>query len=344
MRFRWIIDNEASPSRALATGALLARGELEEGVDAVLYGAPISGQSVVLGRWQRSSDALRAEAAREQGLELLRRSTGGPMAMATEGILYVALGLRHASVLVDTPPDRLLNRNVRGLLSGLCRGDAGAHYFGRHWLSVARRPAGLLGWAREPGGRVLLELFLSLERSAVCDQSLVAYPTASEAPWLGKEPVTLAEAWGKTIGPEQVMGWLAEGHRERYGESLELERSSLTDSERTRADAEAESHGVRDEQDADGLAWSPPHEIPIGWLSAGVRLGDGLVEAARVAGDFYQDTDAPRVLEEQLVGKAPEPATVLAAVSATWDGSARAMEGVKGLEPVAQCILEAAQI
>src|SRR5690606_8458247 len=68
---------------------------------------PCEGDELVRGRWQRSAAPA------------LRRATGGPAWRLGDGTLYVALALRDASSLIETPPDKILNRNVRGILAGL---------------------------------------------------------------------------------------------------------------------------------------------------------------------------------------------------------------------------------
>lgn len=74
------------------------------------------------------------------------------------GTLVVGLALLHDSVLLPTPADRLLNRNVRGLLRGL-----GAQYFGGEHLVIAGRPIAWVGFDRDAEQRVLIEAFIGVE-------------------------------------------------------------------------------------------------------------------------------------------------------------------------------------
>lgn len=343
MKLRWIVESGVAPARALAVGSLLAaRVSQDDAPPAILYGAGLTGDALVLGRWQRTENAVRHSELDVETTPLLRRTTGGPSTMAGDGIVYLALCLRHASALIDCPHDRVLNRNVRGMLGGLSKGGIGAHYSGRQWLSVDRRPVALVGWDREPDGRVMVELFVSHQRTFAPPPELDAYPKPSEPPFQGKVPVTLQELWSDPVEPEELVRWIAEGHPERFGEELTLERRSLDDDERTRA-GDAGARFVVDPGDEDDLSWSAPREVPIGYLSAGVRVADGAIEAAEVAGDFFQDADAPRVLRDKLVGQPPDPETVAGAVNDTWDGNKRVIEGIKELEPIVDALLEAAK-
>jgi hypothetical protein len=74
------------------------------------------------------------------------------------GTLVVGLALLHDDVLLPTPADRVLNRNVRGLLRGL-----GAQYFGGEHLVIAGRPIAWVGFDHDADRRVLIEAFIGVE-------------------------------------------------------------------------------------------------------------------------------------------------------------------------------------
>ena len=348
MQLRWIAETEVEPALALATGAVLLDSVAEPGSPAaVLYGASLTGKAMALGRWQRAEDALDLEAVRESDVEVVRRSTGGPTASAGRGILYVALCLRHASAFMTCPPDRVLNRNVRGVLGGLSLSGIPAHYFGREWLSVARRPAAYVGWDRLPDGRVMLEFFIAVSRPFFPSADLVGYPERSEDAFKGKEPVTIAELAEQELDPQTMVRWIAEGHPSRFGDDVSPSQSSLTDGERSAAKARAPEFvwTPPDEQEiaAPPLHWSKPREVPIGFVSAGARLDEeGALEDVRVAGDFYQDHDAARVIHDKLVGNEPSAELYAEAVNSTWDAATHYIEGVTELDPILKSLLEAA--
>lgn len=349
MHLRWITESEVEPARALATGDVLLESVTDPGSPAaVLYGAGLTGNAVALGRWQRAEQALDLEAAQQADVEILRRGTGGPAAVAGQGILYCALCLRHASAFMTCPPDRILNRNVRGVLGGLSLSGVPAHYFGREWLSVARRPAAYIGWTRLADGRVLLEFFIAVSRPFAPGEELIGYPDRSDEPFLGKEPVTLAELAEQPLDPETMVRWIAEGHPSRFGSEVTPDQSSLTDEERRAREARMDTlrwtPPSADEQGAaPALRWSKPRPVPIGWVSAGASLDeDGELTDVQIAGDFYQDEEAPRILREKLVGREPSAQLYAKAVNSTWDASKNFIEGLKDLDPILRALLEAA--
>jgi len=345
MRFRWIAETDVKPARALATGNALYRGL--DGADSppvFLYGASLTGDVVVLGRNQRALDALDIGACSARGAEIIRRATGGPACAAGHGILYLALGLRHASVLMECPRDRVLNRNVRGLLGGLALTGARANYFGREWIAVDKRPAALLGWTRDPDGGVLLEAFLSIDRPYWIPDDLTGYPMREEMTLSAKDPIQMSEIWEEPRDVEDVVRLLAEGHIDRFPDvELETDRSSLSDAERASVDEGESATSVGFDDAWDSLTWSGTREIPIGFLSAGVGLDDeGLIESSVIAGDFFQDEDAADVLVKKLVGAKPEVEAFAGAVAAAWDGQNRVLEGVKDHAPIIEALAEAA--
>ena len=340
MRLRWVSEEDVSPARALAAGAMLAEATAESDAPVVLYGATLSGDPVaVLGRWQPEL-ALNEPALSDKGVAALRRETGGPACLAGAGVVYVALCLRNASTLIACPPDRVLNRNVRGVLGGLSKGGVPSHYFGREWVSIDRRPAGLVGWDRLESGAVVLEFFLAVTRSFALPDELSGYPAQDEPRFLGKDPVTLKEAWEQVPSGGELIRMIAEGHADRFDE-VELERSSLTDAERTEASRLAD--GRRVTLGGAPQRWVKPLAVPVGYVTARMeRDEEGLVQDVEVAGDFFQDRGAPALLRKKLVGSAPDSKTLSSAVASTWDGSRYVIEGLKELDPLVSVLAQAA--
>jgi hypothetical protein len=340
--------DETSAARALAEGRAHAAG-VDDERPVAFYGAALRGEAVALGAYQRAASALHLDVARARGVEVVRRATGGPAARAGEGIVYLAVGLRHASVLLDCPRDRVLNRNVRGMLTGLSTSGVPAHYFGREFVSVARRPAAQITWGRQPDGRVLLEVFVGVTRPYALvpgtgdDTALVAYPRPPEPPLLGKQPISLSEAWGKAPEPQQVFAAIVErGYARLYALDLEQVDAPSAPAAPGADPAAAASDAV----DAPDLRWSAPHGIPIGFLQAGLRCDAvGRVERAVLAGDFMQDADAPARLQAALCGARPTPERLVAAINGTYGSSssgAAVIEGLRALAPVLEAFREAA--
>lgn len=97
----------------------------------------------------------------------LRRQTGGPPWHLRPGVTFVHLSLAHASVLLPTPPDKILNRNVRPLLAALRKAGALAMYGGRDFVLVDGQIVALLGWARGRRGEVVIEAAIATDASVM---------------------------------------------------------------------------------------------------------------------------------------------------------------------------------
>lgn len=309
-RLATFADEPVDAATALARGAGAASAPGDH--DAMLYGARVVGAGTpVLGRWQRGHSATPA----------LRRASGGPTACIGDGVLYLALGLRHRSSLMACPPDRILNRNVRGLLGGLgaLAGEPVLHY-GREWLSQRTTPIALIGWNEDREGRVLLEAFVSIAPPA----APFAPPRGPDA-YRGHAPGSIACT--RTTG--EMVEAIARAHGTRFGEV-------------TIATAAAPPPEVALPADREDVAvWSDPFAVPIGIVRAGVTLSEGRLAAARVAGDFYAQEAAIDALEQSLVGLAPEPLELGAAIDRALGPGRGVIEGLRSLAPIRDALLAA---
>jgi lipoate-protein ligase A len=305
---------------------------------ALLYGAELSGAAVALGAYQHAPHALGAHVL---ALPALRRPTGGGAVWASEGVLYFALGLAHASVLMQCPPGKILNRNVRGFLAGVRSLGVPAHYFGRDFVSVANEPGAYIGWYEAGDGRVLLEFFVALDASFALPEGLSAYPQSTEPPLRGKRPTTLRAAGARELTPHDTLARLAAGYAKPF--ALELAAEPPSSAELARASALSAGWRVAPE-DSFGLTWSDPHQEAIGFVSAGARLdARGCFEALRVGGDFYQRAECPAQLQARLLGEPANEERVGAALDAVYAAQPGAIEGVRRLTTLRDALLQAAQ-
>lgn len=87
-----------------------------------------------------------------------RRETGGPPWKLAPGALLGRIALAHGSVLMATPKDKILNRNVRPLLAALRKRGVMAMYGGRDFVSADGEIVALLGWARGEAGEVVIDV------------------------------------------------------------------------------------------------------------------------------------------------------------------------------------------
>jgi hypothetical protein len=295
---RFIREIRAGVAAAEAMDAGAAALATVRRARAALVVQAVEGDLELLGRWSPAPGP--------------RRATGGPSGRAGEGVLVVALALEEAGVFMETPRDRVLNRTVRGLLAALRHLGFAAHYFGREWVSVDRRPAGLLGWTRASDGRVLFEAWLGASGPFVHD---------SQDRFLDKTPVTLAEAGtaptASALAEACERGWPAEW-----------------------TDGALDAPEPLPAYPPEGLRWSTPRAAPIGLVQAGLAIEAGIVRDAALAGDFFQDLDAPERLRTALVGGAPTPERLRDALNVTYGAGGAVIEGLRSLQPALDGFLE----
>ncbi len=318
----WHAEEGVEVERALSLGRS-ALASVSTASPVLVYVASLAGEARVLGAYQREEDAL-APAARAS---VHRRVTGGPAVIGGEGITYAALALARAGALMECPRERVLNRNVRPFLAALRQLGASAHYFGREFVSVDRRPAALVAWTREPSGAVLIEVVLGVERPfALPGAELGVLPSAPRM--LGKEPLALASAM-RPFAPRELAEALA-------GACASMKPLAI----------EARPLAVR--ESAEPLAptadrWSSPREVPIGIVRAGLSFDErGVIAGAALAGDFFQDADAPARLRASLVGGLPGAERFRDAINATYGPHGAVIEGLRSLQPVLDAFLELA--
>ncbi len=335
----------ASPrpaAQALAEGAALAARVADTDAPPVtLYGAALTGTALALGAHQPATQAVDLARAHDAGLAVLRRTTGGPTYRAGEGIAYLALGLRTGSELLPCPRDRVLNRNVRGALAGLGAAGLPVHYFGREFLSVERLPAVGCGWSRDPRGHVLVEFFVGASAPYTPDAAYVVWPARTDAAMTPKAPITFAQAFATkradAPAPDAnalvtlalTHGWVA-----TYGLAAEHVAPPVAGpcaDLATRGDAQPER-----------LRWSTPREVPIGFVSAGLRVEGGVIADARLAGDFFADAAGITQLRDALRGAPPEPERFVAAINGAFGAHGAVLEGLRSLAPVLAAFLEVA--
>lgn len=97
----------------------------------------------------------------------LRRETGGPPWRMREGTHFLRVALQHPSVLMATPDDKILNRNLRPLLAALRKCGPLAMYGGRDFLSADGPIVALVAWGRGLGGEVILDAAIATEASVL---------------------------------------------------------------------------------------------------------------------------------------------------------------------------------
>jgi len=317
---------------ALAAGAAL-RSQLGPALPVALYAAPLTGEAVVAGAYQRTQDALSAHALSSGSA--LRRATGGVTVRAGDGIGYLALALEDASTLMRCPPRAILNRNVRGVLQGLRAAGAETNYFGRDYLAFGVLPGVYVAWARDEQGRMLLEFFIGIERDFRVDDADCAYPEPPEPPFRGRTPTCLTAVHGRSFAFEEVVAAIADTHAQQFGLRFgEPTSPSAPDDEALRG----RKLRIREDE----LSWSSPQPEAIGFVSAGVAVDDaGAIADARLAGDFMLSEATEQTLAERARGLPADDAPLVGLVNGLYTNDAHFIEGVKDTGSILRVLRDA---
>ncbi|MDI1483091.1 hypothetical protein [Polyangium sp. y55x31] len=250
---------------ALALGpALLERAAEAQAAHVAL--SLVDGSAVVLGAAQRAGRVVDLAACAQRGIPILRRATTGTAAWLGGRGLVVTLVLPHVAALVaDATPRTLLNRNVRPLLGGFTRAGMLAHYFGREWITLRRRPAVLLGFDVAESGAVLVEAFVGYDAAIALPEEITTESERAIDRFLGKKPASLAElSTDAPIDLDRFAHALLEGLRAR----IEMTRTAMivpSNELDTRPFAPID-HAL--DPVPDGLILRPAVRVPIGWIEA----------------------------------------------------------------------------
>lgn len=249
-----------------------------EGADARLVVAVPRDAAAVLGAFQRRGDVT-AEGP------FYRRGSGGAAARVGSGSVWVQLALARPGALVACTADKLLNRYVRPLLRASTRvSGTPVSHFGRDWVSALHRPVALVAFAHDASsGRALFEAIVAVSEP---------FAVAERASFLGKSPVTLAEAAGRPLDPEAVADAIAQAYRAIASEARDVERAApgggAAPGERA---APGEGAEVADEP-----PWAALRDEAIGAVAAGPDRAGRL----RVGGELMASRDAIARLEDEL--------------------------------------------
>src|SRR5262249_34918728 len=161
----------------------------------------LTGDAVLLGRFQRAPSTVDLAGARQKGLAVLRRLGGGRAIRAGEGTLGMLLGVPNLGALLLKPvgPDKVLNRYVRGLCGGITAAGVTAHYFGRDFVSAAHRQVAVLSQDGGAGARgaAVLEALVAVTRSLELPSGTARFRPHTDPRSVGPAYAALSDLWDR---------------------------------------------------------------------------------------------------------------------------------------------------
>lgn len=289
--------------------------------------------ALLLGRHQRAASAVDLAAARARGLNPVRRAGGGRSLLVGEGAVGLFLYAPPSDRLAEPafPPDRAMNRYVRGLLSGLrTLGARGAAYFGRDFVSAESRQLAAVSQESTPAGALAFEAIVAVGRPLPVPHDLSRYPPHRDPRAAGPAPVSLAELAGappafEALAEALAGGWCAVHEREPAAAAGALPEAALPPAE----------------EDEAGLSASGLAEIPIGFAEALAGAAAGALVTPRLRGDFLAPARLVAGLEAALDGCPLDLAEVGARVDAAFHGPGAFLHGARELRVLADAVLAA---
>jgi lipoate-protein ligase A len=313
---------------------LLKQASADPTLAPTLVVAEFESEAIALGRFQRLESAL--EISRVEGIELLRRNSGGRAIRIGPGALGLLLSVPDPTAFLGAPvpPDKVINRFVRGLLAGLtrCGAPGGAHYFGRDFVSVQSKQVAVVG--QDGSSRAaLFEAFVALEQTLALPAGFNGYPAHADPRAQGPEHVSLQVLRGKPVSFEAVAAAIVDG----YASHHRCELSPIDSAEMPESALDA---AVEDEA---GFSDSGVAEIPIGFLEALVQAQADKVQQARIRGDFIAPAFAIRELEKSLCDCPLSFSELGKRVDAAFHLPGACVIGVQELRIFAEAVLAAVQ-
>lgn len=295
-----------SPLDAVALSrALRDRAASERRV--IAAGAVVTGPALLVGARQRAARVVDRASLERAAIPLVRRATTGThVFIAPTGAALFALALPTRTALApDTRGPTTLNRNVRGWLQGLTRHGALAHYFGREWLTIHKRPAGVLALSGGLDRSLLIELWIGLDAPLTLPESLASEHERTLDRWLAKRPASFREVCPDKLLDHARIDAIQARALERYG--LEANIVPDTELDPTR-EPQWTSTLCDDELERTPHRWIEPTRCAIGWIDAAV-LDDG---ALWIGGDVLVDEPAIDAITAALHRAEPERSSLLA--------------------------------
>ena len=250
--------------------------------------------------------------ARDEALPTYRRASGGRSVRIGDGCVYFALALpRPAELSADVNGSNLLNRLLRPLLRAVTGEGALAHYFGRDWIAVAKRPAATVAFFHERGtGRTVIEAFLGISRSVALSSTHPSY--------LGKIPDSIERLAERPLLAERLTERIGHAYAVAFG--FEWTPHAWPSTEAPLLSLEP--------------PWQATAEEPIGLVGARRDAAGSL----RLGGELMISHDVLSGLTSWLDSAATE-ADIDEALSTCLSGSEVALFGLRDLSSIKRLVL-----
>ncbi len=278
----------------------------------------------------------------ETRVRLHRRHTGGRAVAFGDGFVGIALTLPHRSALVAAEPlalapEQVMNRCVRGILTGLKTAGVAPFYPGRDFITVNRRPIGVVTFEVVASGALLFEAILATERDFGLTAALLdAVDPAGLVPaeMLTADTMTSLAHLGTRLSLDDVATLVRRGYEEAFG--IRFEAAALPMAAPMDEDRWLRQRALRPE-----LAHRATTRTQLGALEAHVAVEDDTIADVMLAGDFIANSPAIAALEDALRRGRAERPPIEDAVRRVFGQPANFILGVGPVDTVAETIVRA---
>ena len=315
---------------------------------AALITYTLAGRLVSLGRYHLYDGAHQGE-----GIEVYRRLTGGRIAGSGRGWFGCALilpsrdSLPLQKIAGSLKPEQVINRCVRGVMSGLGELGLNSFYPGRDAITVERREVAICSFEIDSFGALLFETILSVNRGfqdLVLDLELADPHGALTCPiYTVETTTTLARELGREVAAGELARAIEAGYAALFGDAR---RRELTSDERLEArhrGAElAASQWLTARKRDPSLGLVGRERIQLGFAEAYLALNAaGQIDRLMMAGDFIANSGGLAAFERELKGKRPDLMSVSAALAKVYGDGVNYILGVGDLTNLCRIIMKA---
>ncbi|WP_333650771.1 hypothetical protein [Candidatus Binatus sp.] len=294
----------------------------------LIYASP--GRSISIGRYH-----LFGGAPERDGINVIRRLTGGRVVGAGNGWLGVALILpilpaRTALLSEDTArlrnlrPEQVINRYARGILTGLRALGIDCFYPGRDAITFEQREIAMCTFEADASGATLFEAAIAHNRGMeelVHDLERIDPDGALSCRMYDAASATkVVRELARDVSFDELAGAIASGYGSSLGETRRRKLTAIESADaQHRGDALADSNWIHGPAAKQTLTLRNRIASQLGAIEAAVALkADGTIEAARLSGDFIANSPAIAELEGELRGRPLDLASISDAVAKTF--------------------------
>src|SRR5678815_4272747 len=172
-RITWLFEGDVEPAESVRRDAAWMRraATVGPGADPVIRFWTAPQDTILLGRFRRLPEPL---SAKNPGVTLARRLGGGRTVLTGPGFLNMSLVIPEARELTERRggpsagilTEKIMNRYVRGLLSGLNSLGVKAFYPGREWVTASGRRLAFVSFDLDASGVCLFESVIAVDGNA----------------------------------------------------------------------------------------------------------------------------------------------------------------------------------